>query len=102
MPSRKVMNGNGDDRLTPQQQTGVDPLVSGKTLTDAAVALGVTRETVSGWVNHHPPFLAALNARRQEASDGMVDTLRGLLPRGPCGVAGGRVARTPYRPRSRC
>ena len=63
MPSRKVMNGNGDDRLTPQQQTGGTP-VSGKTLTDAA-GPGVTRETVSGWVNHHPS-LAALNARRQE------------------------------------
>ena len=100
MPSRKVMNGNGDDRLTPQQQTGVDLLVSGKTLTDAAVALGVTRETVSGWVNHHPPFLAALNARRQEAADGMVDT-RGLLPRA-LAVLQAEMDRNPYRPRSRC
>ena len=81
MPSRKVMNGNGDDRLTPQQQTCVDLLTAGKTLTDAAAALEVSREAVSGWVNHHPGFQAALNSRRQELWDGMAETLRGLLPK---------------------
>jgi hypothetical protein len=59
----------------------VDLLVSGKTLTDTAAALGVGRPAVSDWVNHHPAFIAALNSRRQELWDGMVDTLRGLLPK---------------------
>ena len=80
MPSRKVMNGHNDDRLTPQQQACVDLLTAGKTITDAAAAVEVTRETVSGWVNNNPPFIAALNSRRQEAFDSMVERLRGLLP----------------------
>ena len=81
MPSRKVMKGNGEDHLTPQQQAGVDLLVSGKTLTDAAEVLGVTRETVSTWTNHNPVFIAALNQRRGELWESQVETLRGLLPR---------------------
>ena len=39
-------------RLTPQQCTAVDLLVSGKTLTETAAALGVGRPAVSDWVNH--------------------------------------------------
>jgi hypothetical protein len=59
----------------------VDLLVSGRTLTDTAAALGVGRPAVSDWVNHSPVFIAALNSRRQELFDGIVDELRGLLPR---------------------
>ena len=81
MSKRKATEGNDDGRLTPQQCAAVDLLVSGKTLTDTAEALGVGRPAVSDWVNHHPGFIAALHARRQELWDGMVDTLRGLLPK---------------------
>jgi len=82
MSQRKATNGNTPDwRLTPQQCTAVDLLVSGKTLTDTAAALGVGRPAVSDWVNHHPGFQAALHSRRQELWDGGVDTLRGLLPK---------------------
>ena len=81
MSPRKPTKTNDDGRLTPQQSTAVDLLVSGKTLTDTAAALAVNRETVSGWVNHFPPFQAALNARRQELWDGMTERLRGLLPK---------------------
>jgi hypothetical protein len=44
----------------------VDLLVSGTNLQDTADAIAVTRQTVSGWVNHHAGFQAALNKRRQE------------------------------------
>jgi hypothetical protein len=82
MSQRKAMNGDTPSgRLTPQQCTAVDLLVSGKTLTDTAAALGVGRPAVSDWVNHSPVFIAALNSRRQELFDGIVDALRGLLPR---------------------
>ena len=86
MPSRNTTKPNDVDpapaeRLTPQQCTGVDLLVSGKTLTAVAAVLEVDRATVSGWVNHSPPFIAALNSRRQEAFDSVVETLRGLLPK---------------------
>jgi hypothetical protein len=78
---RKATNGNDDGRLTPQQAAAVDLLVSGKTLTDTAEALGVGRPAVSDWVNHHPAFIAALNSRRQELSAAQVEALRGLLPK---------------------
>ena len=81
MSKRKATNGNADGHLTPQQCVCVDLLCSGSTLTAAAEALGVGRPAVSDWVNHCPPFIAALNARRQELWDGQVETLRGLLPR---------------------
>ena len=80
MPSRKVIKSNGDDRLTPQQQACVDLLTAGQNLTAAAIALGVTRETVSGWTNHNPVFIVALTQRRQELWDSMAERLRGLLP----------------------
>jgi hypothetical protein len=67
--------------LSPQQETAVDLLASGKTITDTAQAVEVTRQTVSEWLNHHPGFQAALNSRRQELWAGMTDVLRGLLPK---------------------
>ena len=69
-----------DWTLTPQQETAVDLLASGKTVTDTAAAVEVTRQTVSEWLNHHAGFQAALNRRRQELWAGMTDALRNLLP----------------------
>src|SRR5215813_1469140 len=70
-----------DWSLSPQQETAVDLLASGKTVTATAEALEVTRQTVSEWLQHHPGFQAALNRRKQELWTGMTDTLRGLLPK---------------------
>jgi hypothetical protein len=82
MPRQKPTNPDTPDwTLTPQQETAVDLLASGKTVTDTAVAVDVTRQTVSEWLNHHPGFQAALNRRRQELWVGMTDSLRGLLPK---------------------
>ena len=69
------------DHLTPQQAAVCDLLASGRTLTDAAAAVGVDRATVSQWTNHHPLFQATLNQRRQELWAGIVEGLRGLLPK---------------------
>ena len=82
MSQRKTTDPDAPDwRLTPQQCTGVDLLAAGQTLTATAEVLGVGRPAVSEWVNHHPGFQAALNARRQELWEGAVETLRGLLPK---------------------
>lgn len=70
-----------DWTLTPQQDTVVALLASGTTLTAAADAIGVTRQTVSEWFNHHPGFQAALNSRRKELWRAMTERLRGLLPK---------------------
>ena len=82
MARHKPTNPDTPDwTLTPQQETAVDLLASGKTVTDTATAVEVTRQTVSEWLHRHPGFQAALNSRRQELWAGMADTLRGLLPR---------------------
>jgi len=82
MARQKPTNPDTPDwTLTPQQETAVDLLASGKTVTDTATAVEVTRQTVSEWLNHHPGFQAALNRRRQDLWAGMTDALRGLLPK---------------------
>ena len=82
MARQKMTNPDTPDwTLTPQQETAVDLLVSGMTVTDTAAAVEVTRQTVSEWLNHHPGFQAALNSRRQELWVGMTNRLRGLLPK---------------------
>jgi hypothetical protein len=88
MPQRNTTKTNGadpasapDDRLTPQQRAVCDLLAGGRTLTDTAAAVGVDRATVSGWVNHHAPFQAALNQRRQDLWQDIVEGVRGLLPK---------------------
>jgi hypothetical protein len=78
---KRTQRDTPDGGLTPQQCTAVDLLTTGKTLTESAAAIGVGRPAVSAWVNHYPPFIAALNSRRQELWESQVETLRGLLPR---------------------
>lgn len=76
--------------LTPDQAAALDLLLSGQTITAAAAAVGVARETVSRWRNSDPAFQAAYNAALQSAHDAMskklldararaIDTLAGLL-----------------------
>jgi hypothetical protein len=67
--------------LSAQQEVVIDLLAVGKTLTDAAAAVEVSRQTVSGWLNHDCAFQANLHARRQELWAHMVDKLRALVPR---------------------
>jgi DNA-binding transcriptional ArsR family regulator len=66
--------------MTPQQELAVDLLASGKTVTEAAAAIGVSRQTVSEWLNRSADFRASLNVRRQELWEAMGDRLRALLP----------------------
>ena len=61
-------------RLTPQQQTAIEYLLLGATITEAAGTAGVTRQTVSEWSNHHSPLQTELTRRR-------VCALRGVQQR---------------------
>ena len=51
-------------RLSPQQQTAFKQLLMGTSITEAAQAAGVTRQTVNEWCNHHDGFQAELSTRR--------------------------------------
>jgi len=67
--------------LSPKQELAVDLLATGATVTAAAEASGVTRQTASEWLNAHAGFRAALNRRRQELWAESTDRLRALLPK---------------------
>ena len=60
--------------LEADQVAALDLLLAGKSLTEAAAAVGVARETVSRWRNNDPTFQAAYNAALQSAHD--VTTVR--------------------------
>lgn len=66
--------------LEPKQVEALDLLLSGSSVTEAAAALGVARETVSRWRNSDPAFIAAYNAAIQsawEATQSQLLTARG-------------------------
>ncbi|MDD5453443.1 MAG: phBC6A51 family helix-turn-helix protein [Candidatus Bipolaricaulis sp.] len=62
-----------------KQENAVDLLVTGKTDTEVAEAVGVTRQTVNEWKNHDPVFVAALNERREELWRSGREHLRSLV-----------------------
>ena len=55
--------------LEADQAAALDLLLAGQTVTAAAAAVGVARETVSRWRNNDPNFQAAYNAALKSAYD---------------------------------
>src|SRR5688500_13203893 len=80
--------------LSVAQLNAVDLLVTGTGDREVAEAVGVTRQTVCGWRNHDPAFVAALNARRLEGARRGLRPAAGAAAEGP-GGAGGRPDRQP-------
>lgn len=63
-------DSTGHDRtLSPTQDLALAALVEGATVTDAAAAAGVTRQTVHRWVAEDHVFAAELNRARAELRD---------------------------------
>lgn len=54
-------------QLTSHQTQALDLLLAGRTITQAAEEVGITRETLSRWRNHDPAFQAAYNAALRSA-----------------------------------
>jgi transposase-like protein len=74
-PHREELDPSQNRTLTPRQEIVLTALVGGSTVTAAAEAVGVRRETVSRWVNGDPAFRAALEARRRELLEASRRTL---------------------------
>src|SRR5437773_481571 len=66
--------------LSPQQEAAVDLLSLGRSITDVAKEVGVTRQTISCWRNGHAGFQSAFNQRRHELWEAVSVRLRTLLP----------------------
>lgn len=67
--------------LTEEQCRAVMLALSGATDESIAAAVGVTRQTVNGWRNAHPAFIARLNAERAAVIEAARGELRGALSR---------------------
>lgn len=78
-PHKNSPAENGKWTLSPSQLVALDALGSGSSITEAAQAAQVRRETVSYWYNHDSAFIAAMNQRRQELWAAQIDRLRGLI-----------------------
>ena len=72
---------NDELSLSPKQLLAVDLLATGVSVTAAAEACEISRQTASEWANHHHAFKAALNRRRQELWAESVDRARSLVPK---------------------
>jgi hypothetical protein len=67
------------NKLSVAQLNAIDCIVTGKSITQAAESLNVSRRTVSRWVNCNPYFIVVLNAKRREIWSGAHERLRGMV-----------------------
>jgi hypothetical protein len=66
------------ERLSDAQLTVLRVLLEGGTVTDAAMAARVSRQTASEWKNRNPSFIAMLNAGRLDVWSHVEDRIRKL------------------------
>ena len=67
---------NATTQLSDRQIAAIEALVAAGTQTDAALAAGVTRQTVNTWVNHHYGFITELNRQRNERLHSCADKVQ--------------------------
>ena len=65
-------------QLSPEQEQAIALILTGQTDQAIADAVGVTRQTVNGWRNHHANFMAVLNQQRATIWEAHTERLRGL------------------------
>jgi hypothetical protein len=70
-----------DENLSSAQLKAVCLLASGESVTDTAVAVGVARQTLSGWKNHNSAFQAELARKQAEIWNESRERLRTALPK---------------------
>ena len=57
--------------ISEKQSIAIDLLLTGLSVTQVAGILDVSRQTVSGWNNHHVPFIAESNHRRKQRNNAL-------------------------------
>lgn len=73
--------------LTIEQEKALPLLMTGLSDREVAEQVGVRRETVTKWRNHHPAFRAELNRLRGELHDQTLNGLRNLIPQAIAALA---------------
>src|SRR5262249_37928971 len=72
------MSQNNTELLSPAQTQALAALLSGKSVTAAAEAAGVARETLHRWLRDDPAFQAALGSGKAELLEASRAELRAL------------------------
>ena len=65
--------------LTEKQHLAIKEILNGKTDSEVAETVGVTRKTINQWRNNNPFFMAELGAQRKKAWEIFMDEYRELL-----------------------
>ena len=73
------MTNPDQTRLTSRQHLAIDALLTGATHRAAAATAGVARSTVTGWCNHHVPFIVELTKGRQQRAEQLSDCIAEAL-----------------------
>jgi hypothetical protein len=84
LPVAPVGNPDAPDLrldLTARQRTVINLLLMGRTVSGAAAAVGVHRNTVHRWKTEHPAFAAELRRRQQEVWEATSHRIRCLMLR---------------------
>lgn len=66
--------------LTVEQQLAVDLIMTGMSDREVGEKVGVSREIVTRWRNHHPAVIGEINRRRSELVANGMEQLRMLVP----------------------
>jgi len=65
--------------LTQKQYNAIDAILAGATDQEAAKRCRVSRQTVNGWKNNDPEFIAELNQRRELLQEMHFDKLQSVI-----------------------
>ena len=67
---------DGTGQLSDVQLRALSEILAGRSDTDIAAAIGISRQTINGWKNQNLNFKAELNSRREEIWGSYQDRLR--------------------------
>ena len=72
---------DGTGQLSDVQLRALSEILAGRSDTDIAAAIGISRQTINGWKNQNLNFQSALNNRREEIWGSYQDRLRQMAGR---------------------
>ncbi len=73
-----MAKANKKQQLNPQQRKAVELIARGRTVSETAAEVNVSRTTVRRWETENPYFITALNRQRLERWDGAQERLRDI------------------------
>ena len=81
LKSKNLTKSDKTRQLSDKHLRAIPLILSGKTDSEVAKAVGVSRQTINYWKNKDIYFQAELNYQRREAYDSQIERIRRLLPK---------------------